>query len=54
MAESVDLPAGRQARWSMMVQEKPCYVYAIASLSKEYIYVGLAFDPDCGAALLDG
>ena len=30
----------------MMVQEKPRYMYAIASLSKEYIYVGLAFDPD--------
>ena len=35
MAELADLPAGRQARKLMF------YVYAIKSLKKNYIYVGL-------------
>ncbi len=36
MAELADLPAGRQARKIMY------YVYAIKSVIKKYIYVGLA------------
>jgi len=42
----VDLPAGRQERWSTMIDEKPCSVYAIFSLTKEYIYVGLAYNAE--------
>ncbi|WP_373075571.1 GIY-YIG nuclease family protein [Zeaxanthinibacter enoshimensis] len=43
VAELVDLPAGRQARWkwndAVMI-----WVYAIASFEKNYIYVGMTKD----------
>ncbi|WP_245583648.1 GIY-YIG nuclease family protein [Salinimicrobium xinjiangense] len=41
-AELVDLPAGRQARWSKVL----CmfYVYALSGIEKNYIYVGLTSD----------
>ncbi len=38
MAELADLPAGRQAR---TYEQKMYYVYAIKSVLKNYIYVGL-------------
>jgi putative endonuclease len=41
MAELVDLPAGRQARKNIRMIYK---VYAIKSLNKNYIYVGLTSD----------
>ena len=37
MAELVDLPAGRQARFIIMEY----YVYSIKSIDSNYIYVGL-------------
>ncbi len=40
MAELADLPAGRQAREIMY------YVYAIKSVLKNYIYVGLTVDTE--------
>ena len=41
MAKLADLPAGRQARTTKMY-----YVYAIKSVSKNYIYVGLTNNPE--------
>jgi putative endonuclease len=43
VAELVDLPAGRQARWKSNV-EIMVWVYALASLVKNYIYVGTTVD----------
>jgi putative endonuclease len=40
VAELADLPAGRQARKTMY------YVYAIKSLTRNYIYVGLTDDTE--------
>lgn len=45
MAELADLPAGRQARY-IQVFWLMWYVYAMQSLVRDYIYVGLTSDID--------
>jgi len=46
VAELADLPAGRQAhRTQNLLKSKMFYTYAIKSLSRKYIYVGLTNNP---------